>query len=52
MDELAQAKIRKKKYKQMLDDIELYRLALLRSIAAEQLNIANLKKKEKEKNGR
>lgn len=37
---------RKREYKRMLQNIELIRLSLLRSIACEDLNIADLKKKE------
>ena len=36
---------RKREYKRMLQNIELIRLSLLRSIACEDLNIADLKKK-------
>lgn len=39
---------RKKELKRMLENIELLRLALIRSIAIEDMNIADLKKKEKE----
>lgn len=43
---IEECKKRKKEYERMLANIELLRLALLRSIATEQLNIKNLKKKE------
>lgn len=36
---------RKREYKRMLQNIELIRLSLLRSIVCEELNIAELKKK-------
>lgn len=38
---------RKKEYKRMLDNIESLKLALIRSIAIEDMNIADLKKKAK-----
>lgn len=38
---------RKREYKRMLQNIELIRLSLLRSIACEDLNIAKLKKEGK-----
>lgn len=46
--QLKDSRTRLKEYKRMLNDEELYRLAILRSIATEQLNVANLKKKLKE----
>ena len=38
---------RKREYKRMLDNIELFKLALIRSIVKEDVNIANLQKKAK-----
>lgn len=46
---IEECKKRKKELKQMLESIETLKLALLRSIAIEDLNIADLKKKEREK---
>lgn len=45
---IAECRKRKKELKQMLDNIETLKLALIRSIAIEDVNIADLKKKEKE----
>lgn len=42
---------RKKEYKRLLDNIELLKLALIRSIAIEDMNIAGLKKHEKAQKG-
>lgn len=42
---------RKTEYKRMLDNIESLKLALIRSIAIEDINIANLRKREKEQKG-
>lgn len=44
---IKECKERKKKLKQMLNNIEVLKLALIRSIAIEDMNIADLKKKEK-----
>lgn len=45
---ITECRKRKKEYERMLDNIELLKLALIRSIAIEDINIANLKKREKE----
>lgn len=45
---IEECKKRKKEYERMLDNISLLQLALLRSIATEQLNIEELKRKAKE----
>lgn len=44
---IAECRKRKKELKRMLDNIESLKLALIRSIAIENMNIADLKKKEK-----
>lgn len=43
---IAECLKRKKELKRMLENIELLKLALIRSIAIEDMNIADLKKKE------
>lgn len=48
---IAKCRKRKKEIKRMLENIELLKLALIRSIAVEDMNIADLKKKEKEQKG-
>lgn len=45
---IAECRKRKRELKRMLENIELLKLALIRSIAIEDMNIADLKKKEKE----
>lgn len=45
---IAECRKRKGELKRMLENIELLKLALIRSIAIEDMNIADLKKKEKE----
>ena len=44
---ITECRKRKEEYKQMLDNIEFLKLALIRSIAIEDMNIADLKKKAK-----
>lgn len=46
---IEECKKRKREYKRMLENIELLRLSLLRSIAVEDLNIRKLREKRKEK---
>lgn len=48
---ITECRKRKKEYKRTLENIELLKLALIRSIAIEDMNIADLKKKEKVKKG-
>lgn len=48
---IVECRKRRKELKEMLENIELIKLALIRSIAIEDMNIADLKKKEKEKKG-
>ena len=45
---IEECKKRKREYKRMLDNLELLKVALMRSIAIENMNIADLKKKEGE----
>lgn len=44
---ITECRKREKEYKRMLDNIELLKLALIRSIATEDMNIADLKKAKK-----
>lgn len=46
---IAECRKRKKELKRMLENIDLLKLGLIRSIAIEDMNIADLKKKEKVK---
>lgn len=46
---IEECKKRKREYKRMLENIELLRLSLLRSIAVEDLNIRKLREKRKVK---
>lgn len=48
---IAECRKRRKELKEMLENIELIKLALIRSIAIEDMNIADLKKREKEQKG-
>lgn len=48
---IKECKKRKREYKRMLDNLELLKVALMRSIAIEDMNIADLKKQEGEQNG-
>lgn len=41
---IEECKKRKREYKRMLDNLELLKVALMRSIAIENMNIADLKK--------
>lgn len=45
---LEECKKRKREYIRMLKNLELIQLALIRSIGIEDMNIAELKKKERE----
>lgn len=45
---IEECKKRKREYKRMLDNLELLKVALMRSIAIENMNIADLKKREGE----
>lgn len=45
---IAECRKRKKEFQKMLDNIELLKLALIRSVAIEDMNIADLRKREKE----
>lgn len=44
---ITECRNRKKEYKRMLDNIEFLKLALIRSMAIEDMNIADLQKKAK-----
>lgn len=48
---ITECRKRKKEYKRLLDNIELLKLALIRSIAIENMNIKKLKEQEKEQKG-
>lgn len=45
---IAECRKRKREYKSIFDNIESLKLALIRSIAIEDMNIADLKKQENE----